>query len=216
MTHKKLIIISGDFKYICNIHTNRPVSQTLFKKNISGIIKRKRFQTLSNYKIFILPTCCISVQNLTTIQKSKMFSEDLHYLIKYHLNTFQREHYMRINFSRFIHGPIVKEISTGITTCNENQLIQKFDINSAYISYYTQNVLLPTNRVVINYVGSDAQNIYESISSLNRNNSIFFWFKVILCKPESLTSVQKIYLGKIQTLENFKSIKYQPFIFLHL
>ena len=209
MTHKKfIIIISGDFKFICSIHTKRPVSQNLFKKNISGIIKRKRFQTLSKYKIFVLPTCCISVQNLSTIQNSKMYNQDLHSLIKYYLNIFQRDHYMRINFSRCIHGPLVKQTCTGITTCNENQTIQKFDINSAYIAFYTQNVILPTNRVIMNYVGTDAQNIFESIGSLNRQNSIFYWFKVILCEPENFTSLQKLYLGKLQTLQNIKSAKY--------
>ena len=167
----------------------------MHSKHIHGIIKRKKFQKLSGYQIFVLPSCCISEQNLSSIHKCKMYSKDLSIILKKNLESYQKEHYMRINFCRFLHGPLIKQISQGVNECNQNEKILKLDINSAYIHYFTQNVILPTTEVIMNVVGERAHSIYEIVRSLKNENSTFFWFKVILLYPKNLTPIQKMYLG---------------------
>ena len=123
-----------------------------------------------------------------------------------YLQNFRQNDFTRINFDQFIHGPIIDSFCQSASR-EKDKTITKFDINSAYISFFSREIILPTSKVVYNLFGFSAIEAFMNID--NNNDDLFYWIKIKITSC-SLSENQKLYLGKnTETVHGFlEDIKY--------
>ena len=123
-----------------------------------------------------------------------------------YLQNFRQNDFTRINFDQFIHGPIIDSFCQSASR-EKDKTITKFDINSAYISFFSREIILPTSKVVYNLFGFSAIEAFMNID--NNNEDLFYWIKIKITSC-SLSENQKLYLGKnTETIHGFlEDIKY--------
>ena len=142
-------------------------------------------------------TCCLSNNNFSTIHDSCFYKPSLPKLYNWHIKAYCRDDHIKISYDNFIHGALIKSFCHQADVTNTPmQTIQRYDINSAYMSTFTRNMILPTAEVMFNKVGHAAHKAFLEIPNETNN---FYFIKVKLLGYAKMNHVQRLYVGKHTT-----------------
>ena len=155
------IFVEGYFKFICENHLEKNISERKKRLDKLGKSKRSKFCDLSKVgKCFVLGTCCIEDGLYSQDFKESLFYDDQ--LLEKPLKKIQKypfSFYQKLNFQEAILPPISFPLVKGFKCLKEN--ILKFDIESAFISVFENpDFLLPCSNEAIRLVGKSAQEYY--------------------------------------------------------
>ena len=117
-------------KYACSKHSEKPITNDLYKRDKAGKIKRNIFRRESNFTIFEIGTCCLLAHDFSSLKNSCFYSENIDQIWYTFFKNFMQEKYTRICFDHFIHGPMIENFCYKANVSNSpNNRIVKYDIN---------------------------------------------------------------------------------------
>ena len=158
------IFVEGSFKYICNTHIDKNVSDKKKLLDKFGKLKRDKFcELLGVNECFVIATCCIENGIYSEEFKSSSFF-DLKLLEnpKNSIKNFSFNFYQKLDFQDAILSPINFPILTAFKSYKYP--IQKFDIEAAFLSVFqNEQFVLPSSNDAIRLVGAEAQKYFNQV-----------------------------------------------------
>ena len=159
--------IEGNFKTFCSRHKREKVDQVLTQRHKRGFALRKKFKDLSQHEIFKINECCILKSEFgDPFKSSKYYSKTFLDALKFEMQVYNRKTYERLKFNNCVQPT---RVSTSVQSCSINQssnsyVIQKFDLNFAYVSaILCPDFCLPSNSDVTHLVGDQANRYCQKI-----------------------------------------------------
>lgn len=92
------------------------------------------------------------------------------------LKNYSKEKYARFDYSNFLLGPIIDSFCKKVVVKKENFLIERYDLDTAYLSVFANELVIPTTKTLVYLIGDDAQAFFDKII-INGNFNDFVWIK---------------------------------------